>query len=94
MRVLFCLESINGRNQLALSSFQNFDHKCLVSQIFDINLCSIASVCLTYYLHLVDLRVLLGLGDIIKIGSRGFDFISLGNIIQIGCLGKVLVLLW
>ena len=77
-----------------LSSYQNFEHKGLVFQIVDITKWSVASVCPDYYLHIIDMKALLGLGTIIQIGWQGFDLILLLNIIKIGCLVKVLVLLW
>ena len=62
--------------------------------MFNITLWSVASVCLAYYLHLIDPKVMLGLGKIIQIGRQGFYLIFLGNIIRIGSLVKVLFLLW
>ena len=65
LRVLFCLESINGRNQLALSIFQYIEHKDLACQIVYITLWSVASVYVASYVYLIDLKVLLGLENII-----------------------------
>ena len=87
--VSFCLESLNIRNQLVLFRFQNFEHKVLVCQIFIITLWSASNVCLACYLHIIDPKVLLGVLNIIQIGWKGFDLISLRNIIWIGCLVKV-----
>ena len=51
-----------------LSSFQSFDHKGLVRQIIDITLWVVASFCLAYYWHLIDLNVMPGLVKLIQIG--------------------------